>query len=212
MNPSGVNKIRVGLDASAYEPFRQFLPGAVEKAADVYAEFSFSAKGSAITRIVILMYEVNMGSAANVSIVEGKLMDNLVSNQFKIIDKSAVYNAVSKQEAAQAAQSRVTPEAVTQALHKVADVLIIGNVEAKESEGGSFNPYATSYQSNRKSAWAGGLVRCIDLETGKIIATSEKQGVKGQQLSLEKAGVVALQKLGKSVSADILAGLNESLR
>ena len=209
-NPSGVNKIRVGLDEKQFKAFAQHLPGAVQKASSVFSEFSFKSRGSAITKIVVLIYEKNVGREQNVSIIEGSIVKDLVSDQFKLIDKTEVYKAISKQKAMEAALSN--HQIVADALKEVADILVIGNVEARESEGGSSNPYATGYQSNRKSAWAGGSVRCIDLESGKVIATAEKQGVKGMQLSLEKAGIVALQKFAEQATREIVDGLNQYLR
>lgn len=208
VNPSGVNKVRIGLNARDFEIFSQQLPGAVEKARNVFKDFTFTAKGSAITRIVILIFETNMGKEQNVSIVEGDIVKSLVSNKFKVIDKSEVYKAVSR-EAAKSAAETSQDDVVSNALKSVADVLIIGAVEAKESEGGANTPYGSS---SRKTSWAGGSVRCIDLENGKIIANSEKQGIRGQQLSLEKAGIMALTALSKETSKEILDGLNQALK
>lgn len=210
VNPSGTNKIRVGLNAKEFEAFAQQLPGAVEKAKLVFKDFSFSARGSALTRIVILLFEENMGKEQGVSIVEGDIVKQLVSNKFKVIDKNEVYKAVSKEQAKASAESSAD-DVVSNALKTVADILIIGSVKAVESEGGSSNPYGGG-TSNRKSAWASGSVRCIDLENGKIIANSEKQGIKGIQLSLEKAGIMALQALSKETSKEILDGLNQALK
>jgi len=209
VNPSGQNKIRIGLSEKEFGVFSQQLPNAVAAAKNVFKDFSFTAKGSAITRIVILVFEQNMGKEQNVSIVEGDIVKQLVSNKFKVIDKSEVFKAVSKEQARSSAETS-NDEVVSNALKAVADVLIIGSVKASESEGGSSNPYGGS--SNRKSAWASGSVRCIDLENSKIIATSEKQGVKGIQLSLEKAGIMALQALSKETSKEILDGLNAALK
>jgi len=209
VNPSGINKIRIGLNMKDFNAFAQQLPGAVEKAKLIFKDFSFSAKGSAITRIVILIFEENVGREQTVSIVEGDIVKQLVSNKFKVIDKSEVYKAVSKEQAKASATSS-NDDVVSNALKNVADVLIIGSISAKESEGGTVNPYGGT--SNQKSAWAGGSVRCLDLENGKIIANSEKQGVKGIQLSVEKAGIIALQNLSKQVSKEILDGLNQALK
>lgn len=209
VNPSGQNKIRVGINEKEFAAFTQHLPNAVAAAKNVFKDFSFSAKGSAITRIVILVFEENMGREQGVSIVEGDIVKQLVSNKFKVIDKSEVFKAVSKEQAKASAETS-NDDVVSNALKSVADVLIIGSVKAVESEGGSTNPYGGS--SNRKSAWASGSVRCIDLENSKIIATSEKQGVKGIQLSLEKAGIMALQALSKETSKEILDGLNAALK
>jgi hypothetical protein len=149
-----------------------------------------------------------MGKEQAVSIVEGDIVKSLVSNKFKVIDKSEVFKAVSR-EAARSAAASSNDDVVANALKAVADVLIIGSVEAKESEGGATTPYGSS---SRKTSWAGGSVRCIDLETGKIIANSEKQGIRGQQLSLEKAGIMALQALSQETSKEILSGLNAALK
>lgn len=208
VNPSGVNKVRIGLNARDFEMFASQLPGAVEKARSVFKDFSFTAKGSAITKIVILIFETNMGKENSVSIVEGDIVKQLVSNKFKVIDKGEVFRAISKEQAKSAAESS-NDDVVSNALKAVADVLIIGAVEAKESEGGANTPYGSS---SRKTSWAGGSVRCIDLENGKIIANSEKQGIRGQQLSLEKAGIMALTELSKQTSKEILDGLNQALR
>ncbi len=209
VNPSGQNKIRVGINEKEFAAFTLHLPNAVAAAKNVFKDFSFSAKGSAITRIVILVFEENMGREQGVSIVEGDIVKQLVSNKFKVIDKSEVFKAVSKEQAKASAETS-NDDVVSNALKSVADVLIIGSVKAVESEGGSTNPYGGS--SNRKSAWASGSVRCIDLENSKIIATSEKQGIKGIQLSLEKAGIMALQALSKETSKEILDGLNAALK
>lgn len=209
VNPSGQNKIRVGINEKEFAAFAPHLPNAVAAAKNVFKDFSFSAKGSAITRIVILVFEQNMGREQNVSIVEGDIVKQLVSNKFKVIDKSEVFKAVSKEQAKASAETS-NDDVVSNALKSVADVLIIGSVKAVESEGGSTNPYGGS--SNRKSAWASGSVRCIDLENSKIIATSEKQGIKGIQLSLDKAGIMALQALSKETSKEILDGLNAALK
>lgn len=209
VNASGQNKVRIGINVREFEAFGQYLANAVGAAKNVFKDFTFTAKGSAITRIVILVFENNVGKEQSVSIVEGDIVKQLVSNKFKVIDKSEVFKAVSREQAKASAESS-NDDVVSNALKSVADVLIIGSVKASESEGGSTNPYGGS--SNRKSAWASGSVRCIDLENGKIIAASEKQGVKGIQLSLEKAGIMALQELSKQTSKEILDGLNAALK
>ncbi|KAB2878945.1 hypothetical protein F9K33_11305 [bacterium] len=211
VNPSGVNKVKIGLNLKDFEAFRQQLPGAVEKAKLVFKEFTFTAKGSAITKIVILLFEENIGKEQANSIVEGDIVKQLVSNKFKVIDKNEVYKAVSREQAKASAESS-NDDAVSAALKSVADVLIIGNVKAMESVGGSTNPYGGG-SSNRVSAWASCSIRAIDLETGKTIANSDKQQVKGISIgAAEKAGIIALTNLSKEASKEILEGLNKALK
>ena len=211
VNPSGVNKVRIGLNAKDFEAFKQQLPGAVEKAKLVFKEFTFTAKGSAITKIVILLFEENIGKEQANSIVEGDIVKQLVSNKFKVIDKSEVYKAVSREQAKSSAETS-NDDVVSAALKNVADVLIIGNVKAMESVGGSSSPYGGG-SGNRVSAWASCSIRCIDLETGKTIANSDKQQVKGISVgAAEKAGIVALSNLSKEASKEILDGLNKALK
>ena len=212
VNPSGVNKVRISLNLKEFEAFRQQLPGAVEKAKLVFKEFTFTAKGSAVTKIVILLFEENIGKEQSNSIVEGDIVKQLVSNKFKVIDKSEVYKAVSKEQAKSSAETS-NDDVVSAALKNVADVLIIGSVKAMESVGGSSNPYGGGGTSNRVSAWASCSIRCIDLETGKTIANSDKQQVKGISVgAAEKAGIVALTNLSKEASKEILDGLNKALK
>ena len=211
VNPSGVNKIKIALNTADFEAFRQQLPGAVEKARTIFKDFSFKARGSAVTRIVILLFEENIGKENNPSIVEGDIVKQLVSNKFKVIDKSEVYKAVTKEQAKSSAETS-NDEAVIAALQNVADILIIGSVKAMESVGGSVNPYGGG-TSNRVSAWASCSIRCVDLETGKTIANSDKQQIKGISVgAAEKAGIVALQNLSKSASKEILDGLSSALK
>lgn len=211
VNPSGQNKVRIGLNVSDFEAFQQQLPGAVEKARLVFKDFTFTAKGSAITKIVILIFEENIGKAQDKSIVEDAILKQLTTNKFKVIDKSEVFRAVNR-EAAKAAAESSSDDVVANALKTVADVLVIGSVKAMESVGGSSNPYGGG-SSNRVSAWASCSIRAIDLETGKVIATSSKEQVKGISVgAAEKAGIIALQNLSKESSTEILNGLNAALK
>ncbi len=211
VNPSGQNKVRIGLNVSDFEMFQQQLPGAVEKARLVFKDFTFTAKGSAITKIVILIFEENIGKEQPKSIVEDEIVKQLASNKFKVIDKSEVFRAVNR-EAAKAAAESSNDDIVANALKSVADVLVIGSVKAMESVGGSSNPYGGG-SSNRVSAWASCSIRGIDLETGKIIATSSKEQVKGISVgSAEKAGIVALGNLSKEAAKEIFAGLSAALK
>ncbi len=211
VNPSGQNKVRIGLNVSDFEAFQQQLPGAVEKARLVFKDFTFTAKGSAITKIVILIFEENIGKAQDKSIVEDAILKQLTTNKFKVIDKSEVFRAVNR-EAAKAAAESSSDDVVANALKTVADVLVIGSVKAMESVGGSSNPYGGG-SSNRISAWANCSIRAIDLETGKVIATSSKEQVKGISVgAAEKAGIVALTNLSKEASTEILNGLNAALK
>ncbi|MBL7994989.1 hypothetical protein JNM05_06410 [bacterium] len=211
VNPSGVNKVRIGLSSKDFEAFRQQLPGAVEKGRTLFKEFSFTAKGSAITRIVILLFEENIGKEQANSIVEGDIVKQLVSNKFKVIDKSEVFKAVNREQAKASAETS-NDDVISSALRNVADVLIIGNVKAMESVGGSSNPYGGG-SSNRVSAWASCSIRCIDLETRKTLANSDKQQIKGISVgAAEKAGIIAITNLSKEASKEILDGLNKALK
>lgn len=211
VNPSGQNKVRVGLSVRDFEAFAQQLPGALEKARSVFKDFTFTAKGSAITKIVILIFEENIGKPQEKSIVEDAIVKQLATNKFKVIDKSEVFRAVNR-EAAKAAAESSNDDIVVKALQSVADVLVIGSVKAMESVGGASNPYGGG-SSNRVSAWASCSIRGIDLETGKIIAVSSKEQVKGISVgAAEKAGIVALQNLSKEASAEILKGLSDALK
>ncbi len=211
VNPSGQNKIRVGLNALEFEPFKNHLPGAVQKAKLVFKDFTFTAKGSAITKIVILIFESNMEKDQPNSIVEGDIVKLLVSNKFKVIDKSEVFKAVSKQQAQSSAETN-NDDAVSSALKSVADVLIIGTVKAMESVGGSDNPYGGG-SGNRVSAWADCSIRCIDLDNSKTIANSDIQREKGISIGAkEKAGIIAIQNLSKKASKEVYDALSKALK
>ncbi len=213
VNPSGQNKVRIGLNVSEFEAFQQQLPGAVEKARLVFKDFTFTAKGSAITKIVVLVFEENIGKAQDKSIVEDGILKSLTSNKFKVIDKSEVFRAVNREAAKSAAEGNSSDDVVANALKTVADVLVIGSAKAMESVGGSSNPYGGGGSSNRVSAWANCSIRAIDLETGKVIATSSKEQVRGISVgAAEKAGIVALQNLSKEASAEIFKGLSDALK
>jgi hypothetical protein len=211
VNPSGQNKIRIGLNAKDFEAFRDQLPDVVQKAKLVFKDFTFTAKGSAVTKIVILIFESNMEKDQATSIVEGDIVRQLVSNKFKVIDKSEVFKAISKEQAKSSAETS-NDEAVSNALKSVADVLIIGTVKAIESVGGADNPYGGG-SSNRVSAWADCSIRCIDLDNSKTIANSDIQREKGISVGAkEKAGIIAIQNISKKASKEIFEGLSKALK
>ncbi len=209
VNPSGINKIRVGLGTKEFEAFASFLPGAMEKAKLVFKDFSFSAKGSSITKIVILIFEENIGKAQSNSIIEGDLVKQLVSNKYKVMDKNEVYRAINREQARASAEAN--DDAVSNAIKSIADVLVIGTAKAMESVGGADNPYGGG--GNRVSAWADCSIRVIDLETNKTIANSDLQREKGLSVgAAEKAGIIALQNISKKATKELLDGLNKALK
>ncbi|HNC50583.1 MAG TPA: CsgG/HfaB family protein, partial [bacterium] len=186
------------------------LPGALEKAKTVFKDFSFSARGSSVSRIAILIFEENIGKPQSNSIIEGDIVKQLLASKYKVIDKNEVYRAISREQAKASAESG--DDAAANAIKSMADVLVIGYAKAMESVGGSTNPYGGG-TSNRVSAWADCSIRVVDLETGKVLASSDIQREKGLSVgAAEKAGIIALQNLSKKASKEIVDNMNAALK
>lgn len=210
VNASGVNKVRIGLSTADFEVFAAQLPGALEKAKTVFKDFSFLARGSSVSRIAILIFEENIGKPQSSSIIEGDIVKQLLASKYKVIDKNEVYRAISHEQAKASAESG--DDAAANAIKSMADVLVIGYAKAMESVGGSTNPYGGG-TSNRVSAWADCSIRVVDLETGKVLASSDIQREKGLSVgAAEKAGIIALQNLSKKASKEIVDNMNAALK
>ncbi|HNB56587.1 MAG TPA: hypothetical protein PKV06_06400, partial [bacterium] len=56
-------------------------------------------------------------------------------------------------------------------------------------------------------------IRVVDLETGKVLASSDIQREKGLSVgAAEKAGIIALQNLSKKASKEIVDNMNAALK
>lgn len=207
ISESGVNKIRAGLNISDFEAFRDQLPGAVEKARLVFKDFEIKTRGARTTRIAMIIFEYNIGQPRP-STVQGKILKKLISGKYKVVDESEIYAKIDKATASGAAESG-DDDIVRQAMKDVADIIVIGYVKAEESDAGGDTGYGTSKQ---KSAWASASIRAIDLESNKIIANTELEGVKGIWKTMKQAGEKAIQKISEKIEEELVTGLNNALK
>jgi hypothetical protein len=151
--------------------------------------------------IVVVLPETNMGSPNAPALVEGEIVQHLADANYRVFDPERV-QSLRKREVAEAARRGDVEESRRIALRFLANIIITGEVQSVFSQN----------NAGIVSAHARGTVRAIEAETGRIIATVTRDGVRGFALSDEQAGRKALAEFGKAAVASLLPRLDEHFK
>ena len=180
------------------------LPDGLSKEGELEPNFSQALKRARADftidlpskRFVVKIFETNAGQPVSNSVVEGEIVQGLVSQGFPVIEQKVVLEKISETTL----RSGNIPQIVG-ALRSIAEVVIIGEVQAAES----------SRMGQIVFSRARGTVRAVRTDTGKILATADIE-VKDGGNDPVRAGQRAIQKLAPSIASQVLTGLAQGLK
>jgi hypothetical protein len=147
-------------------------------------------------RFVVRIFETNAGQPVYNSVVEGEIVQGLVSQGFPVIEQRVVLEKISET----LLRSGNIPQIVG-ALRPIAEVVIIGEVQAAES----------SRMGQIVFSRARGTVRAVRTDTGKVLATVDLEVMDGGN-DPARAGQRAIQKLAPNIAGQVLTGLAQGLK
>jgi len=197
------------------------VPGAVqEKLPELISELS----------VVVLLAETNMSASNATGIVEGEVVQRLVEAGYRVFDPQRVQQ-LRRREIGEAARRgdqvavsvfshppAVLPRRPPYSAHAprrgdqeevrriglrfLANIIVAGEVRAEFSQN----------NAGIVSAHARGELRVIETDTGRIIGSVARQGVRGFALSDDQAGRKALAEFGSQAVRGVLGQLDEHFR
>jgi hypothetical protein len=168
------------------------VPGAVqEKLPELISELS----------VVVLLAETNMSASNATGIVEGEVVQRLVEAGYRVFDPQRVQQ-LRRREIGEAARRGDQEEVRRIGLRFLANIIVAGEVRAEFSQN----------NAGIVSAHARGELRVIETDTGRIIGSVARQGVRGFALSDDQAGRKALAEFGSQAVRGVLGQLDEHFR
>ncbi len=196
-----LNRIRVMPALQGIDVIAASSPEIVRCWSTMYTDFAFVLRSRTNVSVAVRILEDHMGTLRSASSVQQEIQKRLIGSRFRIVEDSkglAALNAARIQEAL----SSGSYNAITAAVAKQADVLILG--EASSSERG--NPFPQMFFSSGRA-----VIRILDCETGVIIGTVSVEDQKEAGPNYDTAGRKALEKMAKKVAEDVLAEMQKSL-
>ena len=183
--PTGDGRYRVEIEAWV-------APGEVgERLASLASELS----------IVVLVAETNLGREQEQRRVENELVARLTAGGYRVLDAGQAARLRARDR--EAALFRGDLEATRRiGLQFLANIVLTGQVATRRG------------QDNQgiMSAYARATVRAIETETGRVLASLDRDRVIGFALSMEEAGVKALDKAAEPTANELVAALDEHFK
>ena len=168
------------------------VPGAVqEKLPELISELS----------VVVLLTETTMSAVNAPGVVEGEIVQRLVEAGYRVFDLQRIQQ-IRRRELGEAARRGDQEEVRRIGLRFLANIVVAGEVRAEFSQN----------NAGIVSAHARGELRVIETDTGRIIGSVARQGVRGFALSDDQAGRKALAEFGSQAVRGVLGQLDEHFR
>lgn len=195
--------IRATVHFAELEPFRREIPGMFEYLDQVGISFDFLIDVTASVRIFVKVHEEIDGIIVKNPLTDGALIKSLIQNKFTVVDLLHITSGFSLNDIELAIKYGDDKTIVTVAKDD-ADYAIVGTVFSESGDallGGGL-----------VFAHASADLRVIDLQSGRVLASSVQSGVKAAGNNSSKANNKAMKKCGEIVSNNIIEGLIEALK
>lgn len=166
-----------------------------------FLDFEFSLKSRSTSTVAIRIVESNMGVARAKSSVQEQIQRLLVGGRYTVVEDSKVLRLISETQLTQAITSG-DYHMVSGALGKIAEIAVIGQVEATQRN----NPMAQIYFSNGRA-----VVRVIDCKSGVVLGSVILENEKEGGATYENAGNRLLEAMAKKVGERIKAEIDKAL-
>ena len=194
--------INAGLNLTDLEPFRGELESVFQRLEQVSCSFTFIIDVAASIRIFVSIYEEIDGNIVDKPRANGAIINSLVKHKYSVVDIDHLSSSLTKVDIEKAVQSG-DDRIIVNAVKKDANYAVIGtvssSVESKVDIGIIF-------------AYANADVRVIDLNSGRVVASSVKSRVKGAGNNSSTANKKAIEKCVAAVESDIIHGLETALK
>jgi len=194
--------IKAGFDLTDLKPFRGELGSVFQRLEKVGCSFTFNIDVAASIRIFVSIYEEIDGNAVDKPCCTGVLINSLVKNKYSVVDidhLSSTFTKVDIERAVRNGDDRM----VVNAAKNDAGYAVIGVISSKAESKGDFGI---------TFAYADADVRVIDLNSGRVVASSVESGIKGAGNNSSTANKKAVEKCVASVESDIIRGLETALK
>jgi hypothetical protein len=166
-----------------------------------FIDYSFLLKSRSSSTVAIRIVESNMGAPRAKSSVQEQIQRLLVGSRYTVVEDSKVLRLVSEGQLTQAITSG-DYHAVTGLLGRIAEIAIIGQVEATQRN----SPMPQMCFSAGRA-----VVRVIDCKSGVILASVILENEKEGGATYENAGSRLLEAMAKKVGDRVKTELDKAL-
>ena len=194
--------INAGLNLTDLEPFRGELESVFQRLEQVSCSFTFIIDVAASIRIFVSIYEEVDGNTVDKPRADGAIINSLVKNKYSVVDIDHLSSSFTKVDIERAVQSG-DDRMIVKAAKEDANYAVIGTVSSSVESKVDFGIIF---------AYANADVRVIDLNSGRVVASSVKSRVKGAGNNSSTANQKAIEKCVASVESDIIHGLEAALK
>ena len=195
------NRIRVTLALPGLAALAGRFPDLARCTGSAFLDYAFSLKSRSSSTVAIRIVESNLGVPRVKSSVQEQIQHLLVGGRYTVIEDSKVLRLVSENQLTQAITSG-DYHAVVGSLGKIAEIAIIGQVEATQRN----NPVPQMYFSAGRA-----VVRVLDCKTGVILGSVVLENEKEGGATYENAGSRLLEAMAKKVGDRIKLELDKAL-
>jgi hypothetical protein len=159
--------------------------------------FTYQLMTKTAMRIVVKVFEDNLGTPMTNSFVENEVVKRLVESGFTVVDQNAV-----KAKMSLAQLKTATDDDLVSRLGGVADLIIIGEASSQ---------FSSKMADNFVFCRSRGAIRALRTDTGRVIASVDLED-KGAGNTKEKAGKKSLQLLSGKVAEELVKQIEEGLK
>jgi hypothetical protein len=195
------NRIRVTLALPGLAALAGRYPDLARCNNATFLDYAFSLKSRSTSTVAIRIIETNLGAPRAKSAVQEQIQRLLVGGRYTVIEESKVLRLVSETQLNQAITSG-DYHAVAVALGKIAEIAVIGQVEATQRN----NPVPQIYFSAGRA-----VVRVVDCKTGVVLGSVNLENEKEGGATYENAGSRLLEAMAKKVGDRVKTELDRAL-
>ncbi|UCD84380.1 MAG: LPP20 family lipoprotein [Deltaproteobacteria bacterium] len=159
--------------------------------------FTYQLLTKTAMRIVVKVFEDNLGAPMTNSFVENEVVKRLVESGFTVVDQNAVRAKMSLTQLKTA-----TDEDLVSRLGSIADLIVVGKASSQ---------FSSKMADNFIFCRARGAIRALRTDTGRVIASVDIES-KGPGNTKEKAGKKSLQSLSGKVAEELVKKIEEGLK
>jgi hypothetical protein len=195
------NRIRVSLALPGLTALASRYQDLARCVNSSFVDFSFTLKSRSTSTVAIRIVESNQGVARAKSSVQEQIQRLLVGGRYTVIEDSKVLRLVPETQLTQAITSG-DYHAVAGSLGKIAEIAVIGQVEATERN----NPIPGIFFSAGRA-----VVRVIDCKSGVVLGSVILENEKEGGATYENAGSKLLEAMSKKVGDRVKAEIDKAL-
>jgi hypothetical protein len=195
------NRIRVSLALPGLAAFAGRYPDLAKCSNSTFVDYSFTLRSRSTSTVAIRIMETNLGVPRAKSSVQEQIQRLLVGGRYTVVEDSKVFRVVSEGQLTQAIATG-DYHTVSIALGKIAEIAVIGEVQATQRN----NPMTNIYFSAGRA-----VVRVLDCKTGVVLGSVVLENEKEGGATYENAGSRLLEAMAKKVGDRVKAELDKAL-